>query len=61
MNYSDFIAKYKLNSVNYIDFYRLRKSVTNKWTLSSGQTYLDPLIEMKNLKGYATKPIISCC
>ncbi len=57
MNYSEFIAKYKLNFVNYLDFYSLRKSVTNKWSCwfetnleCSGQTYLDPLIVMKNFK-----------
>ncbi len=62
MNYADFIAKYKLNSVNYLDFYSLRKSVTNKWSCCfemnfecSGQTYLDPLIEMKNFKRVCNK------
>ncbi len=36
------IAKYKLNSVSYLDFYNLRKSGTSKWSCCF-ETNLDVL------------------
>ncbi len=62
MNHSDFIAKYKLNSVNYLDFYSLRKSVTDKWSYCFetnleciGQMYLDHLTAMQNVNRVCNK------
>ena len=57
MNYSDFSARYKLNSVNYWHVYSLRKSVTKKLSCCFEtnlecvrQTYLDPWTEIQNFK-----------